>query len=98
VGAGAWEQRGHEALPRGQDAEAHRAALEQRHVPLREAQSQPYLTLGQALSAVWPQAAAPEALKKRLLRPLRHAMGIESTPAAAAHGVRLHWHGGVHTE
>jgi hypothetical protein len=39
--AGAWAQRWNEARQRGQDAAAHRAALEQRHVPLREEPSQP---------------------------------------------------------
>jgi hypothetical protein len=39
--AGAWAHRWNEARQRVQDAEAHLAALEQSHVPLREAQSQP---------------------------------------------------------
>ena len=38
--AGALEHRWNEALQRGQDAEAHRAALEQSHVPRREEQYQ----------------------------------------------------------
>ena len=96
--AGALDQRWNEALPRVQDAEAHLAALEQRHVPLREEQDQQFLTLGQDLSAVWHHAAAPEARKKRLLRTILHEMVIDSTPEASAHGLRLPGPGGGHTE
>jgi hypothetical protein len=92
------EHRWNEALQRVQDAEAHLAALEQSHVPLREEQYQQLLTLGRDLSAVWHHAAAPEALKKRILRTLLHEIVIDSTPEAAAHCLRLHWQGGVHTE
>jgi hypothetical protein len=80
-----------------QDAEAHSAALEQGHVPLRAEQRQQLLTLGQALSAVWHHAAAPEALKKRRLRTVLHEMMIDSTAAPSDYLLRLHWHGGVHT-
>jgi len=85
-------------LERVKDAEAHLAALEQCHVPLREEQRQHLLNLGQDLSAVWHHAAAPEALKKRILRTVLHEMVIESTPEPSAHLLRLHWQGGVHTE
>jgi hypothetical protein len=95
--AGEWEQRWNEALQRVQDAEAHSAALEQGHVPLRAEQRQQLLTLGQALSAVWHHAAAPEALKKRRLRTVLHEMMIDSTAAPSDYLLRLHWHGGVHT-
>jgi hypothetical protein len=81
-----------------QDAEAHLAALEQRHVPLREEQRQHLLTLSQDLSAVWRHAAAPEALKKRILRTVLYEMIIASTSEPSAYLWRLHWHGGVHTE
>jgi hypothetical protein len=96
--AGELEHRWNEALQRVQDAEAHLAALEQDHVPLREEQYQQLLTLGQDLRAVWHHAAAPEALKKRILRTVLHEIGIDNTPEASAHCLRLHWQGGVHTE
>jgi DNA invertase Pin-like site-specific DNA recombinase len=96
--AGELEQRWNEALQRVQDAEAHLAALEQGHVPLREEQRQQLLTLGQDLSAVWHHAAAPEALKKRILRTVLHEIMIDSTAAPSEYLLRLHWHGGVHTE
>ena len=96
--AGELEHRWNEALERVKDAEAHLAALAQRHVPLREEQRQHLLTLGRDLSAVWHHAAAPEALKKRILRTVLHEIVIDSPPEPSAHLLRLHWHGGVHTE
>jgi hypothetical protein len=96
--AGELAHRGNEALQRVQDAEAHLAALEQEHVPLREEQRQQLLTLGQDLSAVWHHAAAPEALKKRILRTVLHEIMIDSTAEPSEYLLRLHWHGGVHTE
>ena len=81
-----------------QDAEARLAALEQCHVPLREEQRQQLLSLGQDLRAVWHHAAAPEALKKRILRTVLHEIVIASPPQASEHLLRLHWQGGVHTE
>jgi len=80
------------------DAEAHLAALEHRHVPLRAEQRQHVLSLGQELSAVWPHAAAPEALTKRLLRTVLHEIMIHTTQEPPEHLLPLHWQGGVHTE
>jgi hypothetical protein len=92
------EHRWNEALQRVQDAETHRAALAQGPGPLREEQRQQLLSLSQALSAVWRHTAAPEALKKRLLRTVLSEIMIDSTPEPAEYLLRLHWHGGVHTE
>ena len=96
--AGELEHRWNEALQRVKDAEAHLAALEQGHVPLREEQRQQLLTLGQDLSAVWHHAAAPEVLKKRILRTVLHEIMIDSTAEPSEYLLRLHWQGGVHTE
>jgi hypothetical protein len=96
--AGEWAQRWNEALERGQDAAARLAALEQRPVPLREEQRQQWLRLGQDLCVVWHHAAAPEALKKRILRTVLHAMVLESPSESCAPLLRRHWQGGVHTE
>ena len=85
-------------LERVKDAEARLAALGQCHVPLREEQRQQLLSLGQDLSAVWHHAAAPEALKKRILRTVLHEIVIDSPPQSSEHLLRLHWQGGVHTE
>jgi hypothetical protein len=43
---------------------------------------------------VWHHAAAPEALKKRLLRTVLHEMMLDSTAEPSAYLLRLHWHGG----
>jgi hypothetical protein len=80
------------------DAEARLAAREQRHVPLREEQRQQLLSLGQDRSAVWHHAAAPEALKKRILRTVLHEIVIDSPPESSEHLLRLRGQGGVHTE
>jgi hypothetical protein len=92
------EQRWHEALARVQDAEARLAALEQPHVPLREEQRQQVLSLGRDLRAVWHHAAAPEALKKRILRPILHEMVMASPPQSSEYLLHLHWQGGGHPE
>ena len=55
-------------------------------------------SLGQDLCVVWHHAAAPEALKKRILRTVLHAMVIESPPESCEHLLRLHWQGGEHPE
>jgi len=96
--AGELEHRWNEALERVKDAEARLAALEQRPVPLREEQRQQLLSLGQDLCVVWHHAAAPEALKKRILRTVLHEIVIDSPPESCEHLLRLHWQGGVHTE
>ena len=79
LGAGELEHRWHEALERVKDAAAPLAALEQRPVPLREEQRQPFRRLGQALHTVWHPAAAPEGRKKRLLRTVLPERVIETT-------------------
>jgi hypothetical protein len=96
--AGELAQRWNEALARVKDAETRLVALEQRHVPLRAEQRQQLLSLGQDLSAVWHHAAAPEVLKKRILRTVLQEMVIDSLSEAPEHLLRLHWQGGVHTE
>src|SRR4030095_16926245 len=95
---GELEHRWNEALERVKDAEAHLAALEQRHVPLREEQRQQLLSLGQDLHTVWHHAAAPEVLKKRILRTVLHEIVIDTTQEPPEHILHLHWQGGVHTE
>jgi hypothetical protein len=78
--AGELEYRWNDALERGKDAEARLAALEHCHVPLREEQRQQLFSLGQDLRAVWHHGAAPEALKKRILRTVLHEIRINSPP------------------
>ena len=62
--AGELEHRWNEALERVQDAEAHLAALEQRHVPLREEQRQHLLSLGQDLTRGVASCRGPRGAQK----------------------------------
>jgi hypothetical protein len=54
--------------------------------------------LGHDLAIVWHHPAAPEALKKRILRTVLHEIIIHTTQEPPEHVLHLHWHGGVHTE
>src|SRR4029453_19616633 len=65
---------------------------------LSEAQHHALLTLGHDLGTVWRHPAAPEALKKRILRTVLHEIMIHTTQEPPEHVLHLHWHGGVHTE
>jgi hypothetical protein len=47
---------------------------------------------------VWHHRAAPEALKKCILRTVLHEIMIHTTQEPPEHILHLHWHGGVHTE
>jgi len=47
---------------------------------------------------VWHHAAAPEALKKRILRTVLYESMIDKTSEPSAYLLRLHWQGGGHTE
>jgi len=54
--------------------------------------------LGHDLSAVWHHPAAPEALKKRVVRTVLHEIVIDPRAEPPEYVLRLHWQGGVHTE
>jgi hypothetical protein len=56
------------------------------------------LTLGQDWGALWAHPAASAARKKRLRRPVRQEMLIETRPEPPEPLRQLHWHGGGHTE
>jgi hypothetical protein len=96
--AGELERRWNEALERVQEVEAQLAAPQSQQSTLSEAQREGLLTLGQDLSVVWQHPSAPEALKKRILRPVLHEIIINTTQEPPEHILHLHWHGGVHTE
>lgn len=98
LGAGELEHRWNTALARVTEVEAHLAPLQSQRSTLSEEQRQGLLTLGQDLRVVWQHPSAPEALKKRMLRTVLHAMMINTTPEPPEHIFHLHWHGGVHTE
>jgi Helix-turn-helix domain len=78
--------------------EAQLAALASRRLTLSDEQRHRRLTLGQDLGAVWEHPAASAALKKRMLRPVLHAISIDTRPEPPEHLLQLHWHGGVPTE
>ncbi len=47
---------------------------------------------------MWQPPSAPEALKKRMLRTVLHAIILDTTQEPPEHVVPRHWHGGGHTE
>jgi DNA invertase Pin-like site-specific DNA recombinase len=96
--AGELERRWNETLAHVAEAEARLATLEGQPLTLSEEQHHALLTLGHDLATVWRHPAAPEALKKRILRTVLHEIMIHTTQELPEHVVHLHWHGGVHTE
>ena len=96
--AGARERRWNETLPQVAEAEARLATLECQPLTLSEEQRHGLLTLGHALATVWPHPAAPEALKKRMLRTVLQEIILHTTQEPPEHVLSLHWHGGVHPE
>jgi DNA invertase Pin-like site-specific DNA recombinase len=96
--AGELERRWNETLAQVAEAEARLATLECQPITLSEEQRHGLLTLGHDLATVWHHPAAPEALKKRILRTVLHEIIIHTTQEPPEHVLHLHWHGGVHTE
>jgi hypothetical protein len=95
--AGELARRWNEELERVVEVEAHLAALSSHQGTLNDEQRQRFRSLGQDLSAVWHHPAAPEALKKRLLRTVLYEMIIDTTQEPPEHTLHLHWPGGGHT-
>ena len=54
--------------------------------------------MGQDLRVVWQHPAAPEALKKRIVRTILQEILIDTIPEPSEHILQRHWQGGVHTE
>jgi hypothetical protein len=96
--AGELERRWNDALAHVAEVEAQLATLARRRSTLSEEQRQRLLTLGQDLTVVWAHPTASAALKKRLLRTVLHEIRIDTRQEPPEHLLRLHWHGGVHTE
>jgi DNA invertase Pin-like site-specific DNA recombinase len=96
--AGELERRWNETLAQVAEAEARLATLEAQPITLSEEQRHGLLTLGHDLAIVWHHPAAPEALKKRILRTVLQEIIIHTTQELPEHVLYLHWHGGVHTE
>jgi len=96
--AGELERRWNEMLAQVAEAEARLATLEGQPPTLSEERHHALLTLGHDLATVWRHPAAPEALKKRILRTVLQEIMIHTTQEPPEHVLHLHWHGGVHTE
>src|SRR4030095_15345661 len=96
--AGELERRWNETLAQVAEAEARLATLEGQLPTLSEEQHHALRTLGDDLTTVWRHPAAPEALKKRILRTVLQEIMIHTTQEPPEHVLHLHWHGGVHTE
>ena len=96
--AGALARRWNDALVHVAEVEGQLATLASRRITLSDEQRHRLRTLGQDLTAVWDHPTAPEALKKRILRTVLHEMVLDTLPEPPEHILRLHWHGGVHTE
>lgn len=62
-----------------------------------EAERERLLALGQDVEAVWMHAAAPAALKKRVLRTVLEEIVADVHDAPPRIELQLHWKGGVHT-
>jgi DNA invertase Pin-like site-specific DNA recombinase len=95
---GELERRWNETLAQVAEAEARLATLACQPLTLSEEQRHGLLTLGHDLATVWHHPAAPEALKKRILRTVLQEITIHTTQEPPEHVLQLHWHGGVHTE
>jgi hypothetical protein len=96
LGAGERAHRWQAARARVPEVAAHLATLQSQPNTRREEQRQGFRTLGQELSGVWQHPSAPEALKKRLLRTVRHERMIHTTPEPPEPILPLHWPGGGH--
>jgi hypothetical protein len=89
-----WEQ----ALGAVKDLEGRLGDHRAGHGELNEEVRTRLLTLGQDLKAAWEDAAAPVALKKRILRTVLVEIVADVADGPAEIILWLHWAGGVHTE
>jgi hypothetical protein len=97
LGAGELERRWNETLAQVAAAGARLATVEGQPSTLSEDQHHALRTLGDDVTAVWRHPAAPEALKKRMLRTVLQELMIHTTQEPPEHVWHLHWHGGVPT-
>lgn len=95
--ASALERRWHETLTPGAAAQARLAPLAGQPRTRSEEPRHGFLPLGHDLATVWYHRAAPEALKKRLLRTVLQERMLYTTQEPPEHVLPLHWHGGVPT-
>ena len=98
LGAGDRARRWHETLAHGAAAEARLSPWEGQPPTLSEDQPHALRTWGDALMTVGRHPAAPEALKKRLLRTGLQERMIHTPQEPPEPVGHLHWSGGVPTE
>jgi hypothetical protein len=92
------EARWNAALAQVAEAEARLAAAEKTAEPMSEWQKEELTALSEDLMALWDHPETPVQLKKRILRTVLTEIVIDTKADSAAHRLRLHWAGGVHTE
>jgi DNA invertase Pin-like site-specific DNA recombinase len=96
--AGELERRWNHALEQVSDLEFRVFALRTQSEPLSHREKERLLELGGDLRLLWHHAAAPVALKKRILRTVLEEIVVNNTDEPPQHLLSLHWKGGVHTE
>ncbi len=92
------EARWNNALAQVSEAAARLTAAGDAAVPLTERQRKELAALSEDLTALWNHPDAAIQLKKRILRTVLAEIIINDDADSAAHRLRLHGAGGVHTE
>ena len=96
--AGELESRWNHALTGVAELERELHALEQQRTGLSKEQKSRLLELGNDLTALWNHPAAPDELKKRILRTVLEEIIIDNDDRCSQHVLQVHWKGGIHTE
>lgn len=96
--AGELEQRWNEALERVAELKSRIAMLDDSAAPLTEEQRSSLLELGSDLATMWNDPATDVRLRKRILRTVLKEIVLDNADDPPRHLLRLHWHGGVHTQ
>jgi DNA invertase Pin-like site-specific DNA recombinase len=95
---GELERRWNQSLAQVSDLESRVLALRTQSEPLNPREKERLLELGHDLRQLWHHAAAPVALKKRILRTVLEEIVADNTDEPPQHVLHLHWKGGIHTE
>lgn len=96
------EARWNDALRNVAELEEQLASEEAVDDELTESQKQRLMSLGTDLPQLWHACSTTDDLKKRILRSVLHEIVIDNVDSDDGgdlfHAMKLHWHGGVHTE
>lgn len=96
--AGELEARWDQALQQSRGLERRLTDAESRYSPVTDEERRRLLELGTDLPQLWRHPATPVELKKRILRTVIREIVIDATDEPPRNELRLHWHGGVHTQ